>query len=326
MRECQLLTGSLFAVQLFPPSPSGGEGCGIKPSTFSLLCLNRFLNRFFFPCPFLSFPLLYFLPSSTVSLGSLLGFLPLSLLVPLILSFYPLFPEAPENTFSPLLHVTSLPSPISLSFSERGEFSPLEATTFSVSSLPPTSSAQRERRGKKRRKSERGKKKPRGLERGGPAAASSWQRAPAGNEGRAGGRGEATEGRGRDGGGVRLPRKHLPASPLLQPGPQPPACRPHPLRPAGSDRPRSEPRRPGGAAAGPHPERREGRGAAAAPGASHPALGAPAPPGRGGGEGSPPRRPSAPPTRPGARGPRHVRWTPPTPYPGSARVRSQARR
>ena len=158
LKECQLLTGSLFAVQLFPPSPSGGEGCGLKSSTFSPLCLNLF----FFSCPFLSFPRLYFLPPSTVSLGSLLGFLPLSLLVPLILSFYPLFPEAPENTFfSPLLHVTSLPSPISLSFSERGEFPPLEATTFSVSSLPPTSSARRERREKQRRKREReGKKNP----------------------------------------------------------------------------------------------------------------------------------------------------------------------
>ena len=111
-----------------------------------------------YPCPFLSFPRLYFLPPSAVSLGSLLGFLPLSLLVPLILSFYPLFPEAPENTFfSPLLHVTSLPSPISLSFSERGEFPPLEATTF-----PPTDEQRSERKkGKKEEKErEREKKKP----------------------------------------------------------------------------------------------------------------------------------------------------------------------
>lgn len=101
---------------------------------------------------------------------------------------------------------------------------------------------------------------------------------------------------------VRLPRKHLPASPLLQPGPQPPACSPHPLGLAGSDRPGAS---PGGLAKprpGPHPERREGRGAAAAPGTSHPALGAPAPPGRGGGEGNPPRRPSDPPAQPGDRG------------------------
>lgn len=45
----------------------------------------------------LYFPRLYFLSPSAVSLGSLLGFLPLSLLVSLILSFYPLFPEAPEK-------------------------------------------------------------------------------------------------------------------------------------------------------------------------------------------------------------------------------------
>ncbi|XP_032328792.1 translation initiation factor IF-2-like [Camelus ferus] len=65
--------------------------------------------------------------------------------------------------------------------------------------------------------------------------------------------GEGAEGRGRAGGGVRLPRKHLPASPLLQPCPQPPACSPHPLGPAGSDRPRAS---PGGLAEprpGPHP-------------------------------------------------------------------------
>jgi len=44
--------------------------------------------------------------------------------------------------------------------------------------------------------------------------------------------------------------------------------------------------------------------------------------GRGGGEGSPPRRPSEPPAQPGDWGPRHMRWTPPR----STWVQSQARR
>lgn len=66
-------------------------------------------------------------------------------------------------------------------------------------------------------------------------------------------------------------------------------------------------------AAGPHPG--GGRGGEPRPRRAPPtpALGAPAPPGgrrRGSRRGG-----RARPTRPGARGPRHVRWTPPTPYP-----------
>ncbi|KAM8777502.1 LOW QUALITY PROTEIN: alpha-2-macroglobulin-like protein 1 [Rhynchonycteris naso] len=77
-----------------------------------------------------------------------------------------------------------------------------------------------EKEGKKREKAREGGK-PRGLECGGPGAASSWQRAPAGNEGLAEGGGGWRRGEGRAGGGVRLPRKHLPASPLLQPARSP---------------------------------------------------------------------------------------------------------
>lgn len=104
LNELQLLTGSVSVLLSFPPSWSWGEGLNNQhslavPST----------PKFLFPP--LSFPLLYFLSQPVVSQGSLLRFLPLRLLVPLILSSEPLFPEAAENTFfSPPF--TSLPSPL----------------------------------------------------------------------------------------------------------------------------------------------------------------------------------------------------------------------
>ncbi|KAG3292431.1 hypothetical protein H1C71_013764, partial [Ictidomys tridecemlineatus] len=99
-------------------------------------------------------------------------FLPLQL-VPLILSFYALFPEAPENTFFSPFHVTSLPSPSPSPLREVS--SPLEASTFSIS--PPNQGAAfGEKEGGKKEGKERERKKPRGLERRGPGAASSWQR------------------------------------------------------------------------------------------------------------------------------------------------------
>ncbi|XP_047641723.1 acidic proline-rich protein PRP33-like [Phacochoerus africanus] len=77
-----------------------------------------------------------------------------------------------------------------------------------------------------RERAREGEKKPRGLEYRGPAAASSWQRAPAGNEGRAGGRergGRRGEGEGRGRG---------PAAPEAPPHQPPPPARPRSPRPA----------------------------------------------------------------------------------------------
>ena len=112
LKECQLLTGSLFAVQLFPPSPSGGEGCGIKSSTFSPLCLNLFF--------FLSFSLLSsaLFPSPVYRFSRVLAWLspaqPVGPFDPFFLSLIPrssrkylLFPPSSRH-FPPFSHLPLL--------------------------------------------------------------------------------------------------------------------------------------------------------------------------------------------------------------------------
>lgn len=141
----------------FPAFSEEVRGCGIKPSTFSFASIVS--SIVFFPVLF-SFPLLYFLPSSTVSLGSFcLAFSRSACWSLWSFSFYPLFPEAPENTFSLLL--PSLPPFSHLPpFFWREVSFPLEATTFSVSSSHRRAAAQRERRGKKEEKERERKKNP----------------------------------------------------------------------------------------------------------------------------------------------------------------------
>lgn len=111
LNERQLLMGSAFEQPSFPPSRSWGEGLNNQHS----LCNSSVISP-----PFSPFLGLIPFPSLSFLLGLWLRFLPLCLIVPLILSFYPLFPEAPENTsfFPPLF--TSLPSLLASPRWERG--------------------------------------------------------------------------------------------------------------------------------------------------------------------------------------------------------------
>lgn len=106
LSKCQLLMGALFLWAFFPAFLELRRE--MKQSTFSPL----FLNPFFFPL--LSFPRHYLFCQSTVSLGAAAWLvLLLCQLVLLILSFFPLFLEAPEKylIFPPF---TSLPSHLPL--------------------------------------------------------------------------------------------------------------------------------------------------------------------------------------------------------------------